>query len=174
MPTYIPAQIHKLGYSHTHWTIVLVHLDTHAHVNPRTTGTLMHCMRHFGAHVLCHMSEAPQSLIYISHLRYLEILLSTKMSISRAFRCRWCPSGVPDSTLWDRADPCFCSSTSPGKWARWTATPSHPFPLSQSSLAKGPICFCSGLCWTAGQQGASEPACLPYSLLILLLPCRWL
>lgn len=65
-PTYIPAQIHRLRYSHTHWTIVLVHLDTHAHLNPRTTGTLVHCMRHFGAHILCHMSKAPQSLIYIT------------------------------------------------------------------------------------------------------------
>lgn len=73
------------------------------------------------------------SHLYIPHLRYLEILLSTKMSISRAFRCRWCPSGVPDSTLWDRADPCFCSSASPGKWARWT-----PPPLTPSHLASLP------------------------------------
>lgn len=90
-----------------------------------------------------------------SHLSYITPLRSRcppkqVNECLHAFRCRWCPSGVPDSTLWDCADPCVCSSASPGKWGRRTPhfipTPHpHPVPLSQSSLAERPICFCSGL-----------------------------
>lgn len=57
---------YRLGYSHTHWTTVFVHLDTHTHLHFHTTGTLVHCMRHFGAHILGYMFEAPQSLVYIT------------------------------------------------------------------------------------------------------------
>ena len=121
-------------------------VDTLAHVNPHTTGTLMLCVRRtLWAHTLGHVSEASQTLVNIMLLQYLGLLLSELVSISHAFRCRWCPSGVPDSTVWDRADPCLCSSASPGKVDSDLA---HSASLPWASTR------------TAGQQEAPEPSLL--------------